>query len=337
MRSGAVACGLIFVVIAAAPCGDPVPQRFEFAETHMATRFRVVLYAPDRPAAERAAKAAFSRAAELDAIMSDYRPSSEFMQLCAKAGSGPVRVSVDLFTVLEQSQQYARLTGGAFDVTVGPVVRMWRRTRRTKVLPEAGALAAARELVGHEKLTLDAAAKTATLAKSGMQLDLGGIAKGYAADAMQAVLRGNGVTQALVAAGGDIVVTDPPPGATCWRVGVTPLGEEDKEAPTLPLANAAVSTSGDAEQSVEIDGRRYSHIVDPKTGLGLGERFQVTVVATSGTASDALATGLSVMGADRGIRLVDTQGGVSARFVVRTVRGLETRVSRGFPAPITAP
>lgn len=331
MRGGAIACGLLFVVITVALCGDPRLERFEFAETLMATRFRVVLYAPDKPSAERAAKAAFARAAELDGIMSDYKPSSELMRLCAKAGGGPVPVSSDLFAVLERSQHFARLTGGAFDATVGPVVRLWRRTRRMKVLPEPAALAAARELVGFDKLSLNSCNRTVALAKPGMKLDLGGIAKGYAADAMQAVLRQHGVTRALVAAGGDIVVTDAPPDTVGWRVGITALGEEDKAAPTLVLANAAVSTSGDAEQSVEIAGKRYAHVVDPKTGLGLGERFQVTVVAKNGTASDALATGLSVMGAERGLKLVTALDGVSARFVYRSVKGLETRTSRNFP------
>ncbi|MFO0810632.1 MAG: FAD:protein FMN transferase [Gemmataceae bacterium] len=331
MRGSTTVCGLLLVVIGAAPGGDPALARFEFAETQMATRFRVVLYAPDKAAADKAAKAAFLRAAELNGIMSDYQPASELMRLCAKGGGDAVPVSPDLFAILERSQHFAKLTDGAFDITIGPVVRLWRRTRRTKVLPESAALAAARELVGYEKLTLDPVAKTAKLAKPGMQLDLGGIAKGYAAEAMQKVLRDHGVTRALVAAGGDIVVSDPPPGTKGWRVGVTPLGEEEKGAPTLLLANAAVSTSGDAEQAVEIDGKRYAHIVDPKTGLGLGERFQVTVVAKDGTTSDALATGLSVMGSERSIKLIETIDGVSARFVWKGERGLEVRTSRGFP------
>ena len=243
-------------------------------------------------------------------------------------------VSADLFAVLERSQHFAKLTDGAFDATVGPVVRMWRRTRRTKVLPAPADLAAARALVGYEMLTLDAKARTAKLAKPGMQLDLGGIAKGYAAEAMQKVLRDHGVTRALVAAGGDIVVSEPPPGAAGWEIGIAPFDASESRPPKFSLANAAVSTSGDAEQFVEIDGRRYAHVVDPKTGLGLGHRFQVTVVGKDGTTADALETGLAVMGADRGLALVETLEGVSARFVRRTGKGLEARTSRGFPAPL---
>lgn len=329
MRGG-IACGLVVFVIAAAPGGDPALRRFEFAETHMATRFRVVLYAADEPTADRAAKAAFARAAELDGLLTDYRPSSELMQLCAKAGRGPVPVGPDLFAVLERSQHFARLTGGAFDVTVGPMVRQWRRTRRTKVLPEPTTLAAARELVGYDKLTLDRDARTATLAKPGMQLDLGGIAKGYAAEAMQAVLRARGIARSLVAAGGDIVAGDPPPGAAGWRVAVAPMDAGENDPPTLQLSNAAVSTSGDAEQFVEIDGKRYAHVVDPKTGLGLTERFLVTVVAKDGTTSDALETGLAVLGRERGMTVAAALDGVAVRFVAKRAAGYDVTTSANF-------
>lgn len=327
---GVVACGLLFFVIAAAPGGDPVLERFEFAETHMGTRFRIVLYAADKAIAERAAKAAFARTAELDGILSDYRPTSELMRLCAKAGSGPVPIGTDLFTMLERSQHFAKLTGGAFDVTVGPLVRQWRRTRRTKVLPEPAALAAARDLVGYDKLTLDAKARTATLAKPGMQLDVGGIAKGYTAEAMRAVVREHGITRSLIAAGGDIVVGDPPPGATGWRVAIAPIDANEKDPPTLRLANAAVSTSGDAEQFVEIDGKRYAHIVDPKTGLGLNERFQVTLVAKDGTTSDALETGLAVLGRERGMKLIETLDDIAVRFVGKGASGYDVTTSANF-------
>src|SRR5207248_9222853 len=163
--------------------------RYEFTEPHMGTRVRIVLYAPGAATAGRAAKAAFARVAELNGIMSDYLPSSELMRLCAKAGGPPVPVGPDLFAVLERAQEVARKSDGAFDVTVGPVVRLWRRARRTQRLPEPDQLAAARALVGYDKVILDPAAKTVRLTKPGMQLDLGGIAKGYAAQAAIDVLK----------------------------------------------------------------------------------------------------------------------------------------------------
>src|SRR5579885_1476929 len=146
----------------------PKLERFTYTEPHMGTRFKIILYAPDRATADRAAKDAFKRVAELDGIMSDYRPASELMQLCKKAGGGPVHVSDDLFFVLSRAQELSRRSGGAFDVTVGPVVRLWRRARQTKQLPDPEELKRALALVGFDKMKLDARAHTVRLTKPGM-------------------------------------------------------------------------------------------------------------------------------------------------------------------------
>src|SRR5438270_6131047 len=160
----------------------PALTRFTYTEPHMGTRFRIIAYAPDRATADRAARDAFARIAALDGSMSDYRPASELMRLCARAGGPPVKVSKDLFFVLSRAQEVSRRSGGAFDVTVGPVVRLWRLSRRTQRLPDPEKLARARALVGYRNVRLDPDARTVQLLKPGMQLDLGGIAKGYAAD-----------------------------------------------------------------------------------------------------------------------------------------------------------
>src|SRR5205807_2426091 len=157
-------------------------------------------------------QAAFARVASLDASMSDYRQESELMRLCAKAGGPPVRVSDELFFVLRRAEEVSRRSDGAFDVTVGPVVRLWRRARRTQKLPDRDQLAQALARVGYKNVRLDARARTVQLLKPGMQLDLGGIAKGYAADEALKALKKHGVTRALVAAGGDVAMSGPPPG-----------------------------------------------------------------------------------------------------------------------------
>jgi thiamine biosynthesis lipoprotein len=327
--------GLLVVVTAGAAIAygaKPPLTRFEYVEPQMGTRFRIVMYAPDEATAQRASQAAYRRAADLNGIMSDYQQTSELMQLCAKAGGPPVLVSPDLFAVLSRSLEISRLTDGAFDVTVGPVVRLWRRARRTQLMPAADQLAAACALVDYHLVTLDPQVRTVALAKAGMQLDLGGIAKGYAAEAMQAVLKQHGITRAMVAAGGDIVVTGSPPDAPGWNVGIAAAPGEEANGPTLVLHDAAVSTSGDAEQYVEINGKRYSHIVDPRTGLGLTDSWQVTVVARDGTTADGIDTGLDVLGPERGLKIVEGMDGVSARFVRKTDRGVDERRSRGFPA-----
>ena len=305
--------------------------RFEFVEPHMGSRFRIILYAADEATAKRASAAAFRRIAELDVIMSDYQPTSELMRLCAKAGGEAVPVSPDLFDVLSRSQEIAKQTDGAFDVTVGPVVRLWRLSRRTQRLPDPEKLRAALALVGYQNVVLDPKARTVTLKKPGMQLDLGAIAKGFAAEAGQTVLKQQGIKRALVAASGDIVLTGPPPDADGWTVGIGAVSEDEKTAPTLRLHDAAVSTSGDAFQYVEIGGKRYAHIVDPRTGMGMTDIYQVTVVARDGTTSDALATALVVMGPEKGLKLVEGMDGVSARFVRKTMAGIEERVSGRFP------
>ncbi len=321
------------------PCGlvavnalQPAPlTRFTFTEPHMGTTFRIVLYATDEATAQKAAKAAFARVAELNLIMSDYRPDSELMKLCEKAGGPPVEVSADLFAVLQKSEEFARLTDGAFDVSISPVVRLWRKARKSGELPTAEAIKAALERVDFHKIKLDAKGRTVQLMLMGMLLDLGGIAKGYAADAALAILRQHGITRALVAAGGDIAVGDTPPDAPGWKVGIAPLKNPQAE-PTyyLQLKNAGVSTAGDAEQFVEIAGKRYSHIIDPKTGMALVGRRSVTVVAPNATTSDGMDTGLCVLGVERGLKIIESREDVAALFVFETDKGVETTPSTRF-------
>jgi len=328
-----IAINLAFAALlasaAAGQTSSPSPtglSRFEFAQAHMGTQFRIVLYARDAEIAAKASTAAFERIARLDATMSDYRETSELMMACKQATRRWVRLSPDLFRILARSQQMARRSGGAFDVTVGPVVRLWRRARRMNALPDAEKLAVARQQVGYRWLRLDARRQAMRLERSGMRIDLGGIAKGYAADAALAVLKAHGVSIALIAAGGDIVAGQPPPGSNGWTVAVRGLSSTDEATMIhLRLANAAVSTSGDAEQFVEIDGARYSHIIDPRTGQALTIRRSVTVVALNGTASDALATAASVLGAARGRRLIDHTPGAAAH--IEQMRGDRLLVS----------
>jgi thiamine biosynthesis lipoprotein len=306
-------------------------SRFTFTEPHMGTRFKIILYAKNDATANRAAKAAFARIADLDGIMSDYRSTSELMRLCQKSGGEPVPVSDDLFRVLSRAQEVSKLSDGAFDVTVGPVVRLWRRARRTHELPDSKELAQARELVGYHNVRLDSKNQTVQLLKPGMRLDLGGIGKGYAADAALATLKEHGVTRALVAAGGDIAVSGPPPGAEGWTIGIAPLEDPDaKSKRYLILHDAAVSTSGDAEQYLEIGGKRYSHILDPKTGLGLTDRLSVTVVAPKGLSADPLTKVVSVLGPERGLAIIDGLDGVAALVVRKTDKSLETFESKRF-------
>jgi thiamine biosynthesis lipoprotein len=339
MSAGAgVWVGLVGLSLSFAPAwpgsdGEPGARlsRFEFTETHMGSPFKIVLYSSDEAAARRASRAAFDRIAALDAAFSDYQPDSELMRLCDRAGGPPVKVSDDLFDILLRSRSIYERSNGAFDVTVGPVVRLWRRARRDGKMPSAEALARARGLVGFDLVELDPAARTVRLRKPGMKLDLGGIAKGYASDAAVAVLKRQGVDRALVAGAGDIVVSGPPLGRDGWTIAVAPL--DHPEAPSdlrLSLHDAAVSTAGDTERYVVIDGKRYSHIVDPRTGLGVVDRCSVTVVARDGATADALDTAVYALGPARGLPLVESTKGAAAVIVRATDRGRQTYESRGF-------
>ena len=330
----AYAAVAVMVIGGAAEVRGPRSEgRFEFSEPHMGTVVRITLYARDEAIAARASRAAFDRIAGLDAALSDYRDDSELTRLSRRSGTGPVAVSADLFRVLRAAQHVASASGGAFDVTAGPLSVLWRQARRQGRLPETGRLADARARVGHGQLTLDAAARTAALAGRDMQLDLGGIAKGFAADEAMTVLEASGVTRALIACGGDILASAAPPGERGWRIAV---GTIDGAAPQAPLVleRAGVSTSGDAEQFVVVDGTRYSHIYDPRTGMALTGRRSVTVRAMDATTSDALATAVSVMGWRKGFELIDRTAGAAALFVESTGPGITIHTSsrwRGEP------
>jgi thiamine biosynthesis lipoprotein len=317
----------------------PELRRFEVEEPHMGTAFTVVLYTPDEATARHASRAAFDRIKALDRALTDYDPDSELMKLCARAGGPPVAVSPDLFEVLARSRALYERSEGAFDVSIAPVVRLWRRARREKVKPDPDLLAKALALVGSDAIRLDPAHRTVQLTRAGMKLDVGGIAKGYASEEAIKVLKREGVASALVAGSGDIVVSDPPPGRPGWSIAVAPLKPAADGTPgrTILLKNAAVSTSGDAEQFVEIDGVRYSHVVDPKTGLGLTERRSVTVIAPEGALADGLDTAACILGPERGLALIESTPGAAGLFVRITPQGQEVRESKGWASYATRP
>jgi thiamine biosynthesis lipoprotein len=327
----------LLATIVAGPVAEQSPQpaerlsRFEFEETHMASPFKIVLYSNDAEFARRASRAAYDRIAALDATLSDYDPASELSRLSQTAVGRPVPVSRDLFDVLERSQRMFERSNGAFDVTIAPVGRLWRRARRDRKLPDPERLAEARPLVGSDKMILDPAARTVELKKPGMKLDVGGIAKGYASQAALDVLKAAGIHRALVAGAGDIVVGAPPPDARGWSIAVAPLVPAKTGPPlVLLLANSAVSTSGDAERFVIIDGHRYSHIINPVTGMAVEDRASVTVVAPDGATADALETTVYILGPERGLKLIDETPGAAAIFVRLTTDGIKTYESSRF-------
>jgi len=254
----------------------------------MGTLGRIVLYTEDQDAGRAAIEAAFVRGQEISKICTDYNPESELMKLSSAPINEPVPVSPTLAAVLMHARATAELTEGAFDPTLGPLTKLWRRSRRKKELPNPDQLASARFAANWKNLEVELENQFVTLKEGNMLLDLGGIAKGFAADEMMGVLQQHGIRSALVALAGDIRLGAPPPGRTGWRVGIKTLGPKLEQI--IVVSNCAISTSGDLEQFIEIEGVRYSHIIDPATGLGLTRRIAATVMAPTAVQSDPFAT-----------------------------------------------
>ncbi|HYK88300.1 MAG TPA: FAD:protein FMN transferase [Acidobacteriota bacterium] len=306
-------------------------QRYEFSLQRMGTMFDIILYAPSRNDASLAANAAFDRIEQLEQSMSDYRPDSELNHLCKEGVWNPRPVSQELYFVLDTSIRISRLTGGAFDVTVGPEVALWREARRAKQLPDTRALAKAREAVGYENLELDPAAHTVLLKRDDMRLDLGGIAKGFAADEAVKLLKSRGIRSALVHGGGNMMLGDAPPGTPGWKIAVDDPGSDLSRHKYLMLHNVGVGTSGDAYQHLDMNGRRYSHVVNPADGMGISDSLSTTVLAPDGITADALALGLSILPVSEALKVADSIEGVSATLTRRVGSDVRSFSSRKFP------
>ena len=314
---------LLCASVPPAMSAETVLSRFAFSQTEMATPVRIVLYSTDNATAAAAAKAAFSRFHQLNAILSDYDPQSELRRLCGTSGGGKaIHVSDDLWRVLWCAQELSNRSQGAFDITISPVVHYWRNARRTKELPSPQTIQRALQQVGYQAVRLDPKQHTVELLKPKMRLDLGGIAKGYAVDEAMIVLGEHGITRMLVDAGGNIGLGDPPPGKAGWRIGIAPPKSQSPPREYLYLANCALSTSGDLWQYAIIDGVRYSHLIDPRTGMALTDRSSVTVVGPTGLCTDGLSSAVAVLGPEKGLKLIENTPGMAA-FIVRMEDGVE--------------
>lgn len=335
--SGMVRGFLVFTYLAISCTASPAVelQRHSFSRPLMGSVFRIELYAENETAAEKAAEAAFQRVEALNQCASDYLPESELSRLNKAPANTPIKVSADLFALISRSMEISAQTEGAFDITATYAIQHWRRARRQKKLPSGEQVQKAIAMTDWRAIKLDVQERTVTKLKEGLLLDLGGIGKGFAADAALGVLKQHGITRALVAGSGDVAAGDAPPGQPGWEVALRTFeAPEEKDRLThVTLKNCGCSTSGDLHQYLELDGKRFSHIVDPKTGLGLTDRIACTVISPNATASDGLATALCVLGVEKGLRVVKESQGTVARFVWVTEDGeRRTRESSAFQA-----
>lgn len=284
----------------------------------MGTFARVLVVAADKPSALAAIEAAFAVIDRVNAEMSDYNPDSLLSQVNRQAFVTPVKVTPELFEVLSAAVEYSELSGGAFDITVGPVVQVWRKAKKTSTPPTEEELTIARSKVGYRHLTLDAEAMTVRFAVEGMALDVGGIAKGYAVDAAVAAMRQAGASGGMVDIGGNIrCFGSPVGGKPHWRIGLQDPARDDHTLLTLTLDEMAVATSGDYRRFVILDGQKHSHIVNPATGDSADQLSSVSIIAPTAMRADALSTAVSVMGEEKGRLLVESLSDVEA-IMIRT-------------------
>ena len=323
---------LLFILFAAALHAEP--QKFAFEKAEMGIRFTVTLFAEKEDAAKADADAAFARIAELNAVFSDYEEDSELSRLSRTSGSGKVvLLSPQLWHVLARARAFAERTGGAFDPTCGPLTAVWRRARRKSELPSASLVQEMKARCGWEKLALFPDATSARLSAPDMRLDLGAIAKGYACDEALKLLRERGHKIALVAGAGDMAAGDPPPGRKGWRIAIDPLDAENGAAVpariVVEIANCGLATSGDRFQRLEVGGKRYSHILDLRTGKPMEDHCLVTVIAADCMSADALSTALSVLGPKEGAVLATEQKAV-ARWQRQPAQAVEITAMPGW-------
>lgn len=276
--------------------------RFEYAHSSMGTLFTIVGYGPDSLHARKTVTEAFSIIDHLNLIMSDYNPESELMKLCRKSGGDAfIPVSSELFQVLRESVRWSEWSGGIFDITIGPYTQLWRRAGRKELLPDSAQIEKAGKQVGYQFIKLDTARQAVLLSRPGMQLDLGGIAKGYTVDKIYEFLRENGYDRILVDGGGDIRAGKKPPGTEGWKIRITGWNGPDS---TVYISEGAIATSGDIYRYTEINGKKFSHIINPFTGYGISVPRTVTVIAPDCAEADVLASILSITGAEKGFQLL---------------------------------
>ncbi len=308
--------GALLAATLVAPTQETAWKPYHAAQVQMGVEVKIVLYAPNPEAANRATNAAYARIAQLNQIMSDFDPTSELSRLSHTAATPDfVPISCDLFRVLAAADQLSRQSEGAFDITIGSLTKQWRRARRRKELPSPHKLGEGLKATGHQNVLLDKKRPAVKLLKPGMKLDLGGIAKGFAADEALLVLSKLGYKRALVNASGDMAIGDPPPGEKGWKVAVAALKPDGKPTHKLLLSNCGIANSGDAWQHVVIAGKRYSHILNPTTGLGLTRSSSVTVIAKDCMTADSFASAISVLGPGKGIQLANQTPGLRALVV----------------------
>jgi FAD:protein FMN transferase len=323
----------IAVVAAIATMGFSAskPQPFLYRQMRyvMGTLCEITIYDEDPKRAERAINQAFEEVQRVDRLLSNYDPNSELSRMNRTAASGPFLASVGLFGFMIQCHRFYRITEGAFDPTVGPLVRAWGFFGTDPRVPTASEVEAARAKVGMGKVELDEVHALISFPVEGMEIDPGGIGKGYAVDRAVRALRQSGIYSALVNAGGSsLYAIGSPPGRSYWRIGVKDPSAPDRPVAFVALRDNSLSTSGSLERHVRVGGQTFGHIFDPRSGAPVEGVLEVSVVAPTATESDALTKAAFVLSPPDAFRLFQKLGGIHAlRFERRGSRGWRLRMT----------
>jgi thiamine biosynthesis lipoprotein len=271
-------------------------KKFHFVQNKMGSPFNLILVSNDSAKASDLAKASFALIDSFNHIYSDYDSSSELSKLKLNAGNGFQSCSPALWDILIQSKLAFEISHHTFDISIGPLSSLWKAKRKKQLFPDSLTIKETLTLVGLHKIFWDTSKHQILIPQKGMKLDLGGIAKGYIAQKVIDFLINQGIDAALADAGGDITMSNAAPGTDGWVVGVNiPETTDDLLKNKLSLANYSVATSGDAYQYIEHNGKKYSHIIDPRSGYGVSFQRNVTVIAKNGTLADWLATACSIL------------------------------------------
>lgn len=306
--------GLLAALLISLPCN--AEELFVRSKPAMGSVFTIYLYAKDESQASAAFEAAFDEVERLEEALSNYRDSSELSRINRLADSQPVTTDPEVFGLLQTSLDYSKKTAGAFDITVGPLMKAWGFFRASGHYPSQADLENARAKTGWQHVQLDPANRTVHFANQGMELDLGAIGKGYTVDQMVNVLREAGIHSALVDAGSStLYALGAPPDKNGWIVRVPRPGHRDQTVSTVLLRDASLSTSGSYEKFFWLNGRVYCHILNPHTGTPVEGMLQTSVIARDGTTTDALSTSMFVMGPQAGKALLSTFPGTAGFWI----------------------
>jgi thiamine biosynthesis lipoprotein len=305
----------------------------------MGTSFDIYLYASSSARASEIFEEAFAQIERLEAQLSNYRPASELSRINARAAFEPVVTDAEVFGLLERAFDYSRKTGGAFDMTVGRLMKAWGFFRGAGRYPTDEELARVREQTGWRRVRLDRRARSVRFLAQGLELDPGGIGKGYAIDSVVRLLKESGVKRALVGAGtSSYYGLGSPPGKAGWVIKIPDPLDRARLVATVLLSDLSLSTSGSYEKFFRLNGRTYCHIMNPLTGRPVEGMLQSTVIAPRAIDSDALSTSVFVMRPEASARLLDKMKGVSALLVTNnTGANRVVRIRWSDSAPKLAP